>query len=74
MYEGQLVSYVKCEECGYESTNTDKYLDLSLPIKNNPSGSDPSYPSTNTSLEMALETFMRPELLEGNNKYDCQQC
>lgn len=75
LYEGQLVSYVRCDECGYESKHSDKYLDLSLPIKNNPTGSDRnSSASTNTSLEMALESFMRPEYLEGDNKYECQQC
>ena len=30
--------------------------------------------TTNSSLEMALENFMRPEYLEGDNKYECQQC
>ncbi len=61
------MSYVKCEECGYESTNSDKYLDLSLPIKNNPNSSDPNLATTNTSLEMALENFMKPEYLEEDN-------
>ncbi len=60
---------MKCEECGYESVNVDKFLDLSLPIKNNPNSSDPSLATTNTSLEMALENYMRPEYLEGDNKY-----
>jgi ubiquitin carboxyl-terminal hydrolase 47 len=69
LYEGLLVSYVKCAECGYESNNIDKYLDLSLPIKNNPNSSDAGLVSTNKSLEMALENFMRPENLDGDNQY-----
>jgi hypothetical protein len=54
--------------------NIDKYLDLSLPIKNNPNSSDPKLATTNTSLEMALESFMRPENLDGDNKYECHSC
>ena len=61
------MSYVKCSECSFESVNVDKYLDLSLPIKNNPTSTDPSLCTTNSSLEMALENFMRPEYLEGDN-------
>jgi len=63
LYEGEMISYVKCSECGYESRNTDRYMDLSLPIKND----HDKMPATNTSLEMALENFLRPEKLEGDN-------
>ena len=66
------MSYVRCDECGYESTNIDHYLDLSLPIKN--STGDPTLATTNTSLEMAVENFLRPEHLDGNNQYNCDAC
>lgn len=67
LYRGQLVSYVRCELCGFESASVDAYLDLSLPIKNNPS--DPRLCTSNCSLEMALENYLRPERLEGDNQY-----
>jgi len=56
-----LASYVKCEECGHESTSVDKYMDLSLPIR--------SDQLRNSSLEMALENYIKPERLEGDNQY-----
>ena len=28
----------------------------------------------NTSLEMALENYMKPEKLTDNNQYDCPEC
>ena len=62
MYQGVLVSYVKCEECGYESNRDDKFLDLSLPIKN-----EFGTGVLNSSLEMAIENYLKPERLEGEN-------
>jgi len=44
---------------------------LSLPIKNNPTSQDPNLCTTNSSLEMAIENFMRPEKLDGDNQYQC---
>lgn len=55
-------------ECGYESQNENKFLDLSLAIRNEGSS------LINSSLEMALESFMRTELLEGSNQYSCEVC
>ena len=62
-----MESYVHCEECGFDSVSRDLFLDLSIPIKNNPTSSDPSLCLINSSLEMALENYMRPERLEGDN-------
>ena len=28
----------------------------------------------NSSVEMALENYIKPEMLEGNNQYMCQDC
>jgi ubiquitin carboxyl-terminal hydrolase 47 len=67
LYQGEYVSYVKCLSCGHESQSVDKYMDISLPIKNNPTSTDMGLASTNTSLEMALENFMRPEYLTTDN-------
>jgi ubiquitin carboxyl-terminal hydrolase 47 len=47
-------------------------MDLSLPVKNNPDSSGIS--STNKSVEAALEKYMKPERLEGDNQYMCSNC
>ncbi|CDW75353.1 ubiquitin carboxyl-terminal hydrolase [Stylonychia lemnae] len=78
LYQGEIESYVKCEECGYESINQDKYLDLTLPIRNEDQFGQNAQSKTkarnSTSLEMALEIFLKPERLDGDNQYNCSQC
>ena len=44
-------------------------MDLSLPIKN-----EFGTGVLNSSLEMALENYIKPEKLEGDNKYMCDTC
>ena len=61
-YEGVVQSYVKCLECGYESARPDRYQDLSLPIKN-----EFGTGVLNSSVEMALENYIKPEILSGDN-------
>lgn len=68
-YEGLSQSYVKCHECGYESTQHDRFQDLSLPIRN-----EFGTGVINSSVEMALENYIKPELLSGENAYYCSQC
>ncbi len=33
LYQGEMKDYVKCKECGTESSRTDKYLDIPLVIR-----------------------------------------
>ena len=68
IYEGFSSEYVKCTECGYESSNKAKFLDIQLPI------SDPFTKTSNSSVESALENYLKPEVLTGDNKYECQKC
>ena len=68
LYEGKTSSVIKCLECNNKSINTDTYMDLSLPIMNIFEGIH------NKSLEMALMNFIKPEKLEGDNKYFCEKC
>lgn len=68
LFEGETESVVKCLECNYESINKEKFLDLSLPIRNE---FDNIY---NTSLEMALLNLIKEEHLEKTNQYFCSQC
>jgi hypothetical protein len=34
LYEGSLIGYTKCMECGYESQRIENFLDINLSIKN----------------------------------------
>jgi len=69
LYQGEMTSYVQCKECGNESLNSDKFLDISLPIRN-----EFGTGVVNSSLEMALENYLKPDLLEGSNQYECSKC
>ena len=68
LYEGRYADYVKCLKCSSESIREDKFLDLSLTIRNK---FENVY---NDSVEKALYNFVRPEFLTGNNKYFCENC
>ena len=57
---------MRCEECKYESTREETFLDISLPILN-----EYGTGVMNSSVEMAFENYMKPEKLEGNNQYNC---
>jgi ubiquitin carboxyl-terminal hydrolase 47 len=44
-------------------------MDLSLPIKN-----EFGTGVLNSSVEMALENYIKPEKLDGSNQYQCETC
>ena len=68
LYQGKTQSIIRCCECGYKSFNNDTFMDLSLPIMNMFEG------IYNKSLEMAFMNFIKPENLDGDNKYFCEKC
>mmetsp|Transcript_32739 Transcript_32739/g.56995 ORF Transcript_32739/g.56995 Transcript_32739/m.56995 type:complete len:1043 (+) Transcript_32739:920-4048(+) len=68
LYEGVLHDYVKCLNCGTESRREDKFLDVSLTVKNI---FDKVY---NDSVEKALENYLKAEFLNGDNRYMCEIC
>jgi hypothetical protein len=57
-----MVSYVRCEECQVESAREEKFLDISLPIRN-----EFGTGVQNSSVEMAVENYLKPEKLDGDN-------
>jgi ubiquitin C-terminal hydrolase len=59
---GETVSYVKCMQCGYTSEKKIPYRVLQLPIENL------------ETLDDCLSNYIKPELLDGPNRYFCQQC
>lgn len=68
LYQGELKDYVRCQECGHESSRADKYLDIPLVIK----GFGES--KAIKSVEEALFKFVEPEVLSGDNQYSCEKC
>ncbi|KAJ8928112.1 hypothetical protein NQ314_019338 [Rhamnusium bicolor] len=68
LYEGKMLDYVKCLDCGTEKSREDTFLDIPLPVR--PFGSTVAY----NSVEEALRAFVQPETLDGNNQYHCEKC
>ncbi|KAM9207969.1 ubiquitin carboxyl-terminal hydrolase 36-like [Leptosomus discolor] len=62
IFGGYLRSRVKCLACKSVSDTYDSYLDLPLEI------------GEATNLVQALELFVKPDLLGGENAYMCAQC
>ncbi|XVF79313.1 hypothetical protein PTKIN_Ptkin14bG0211400 [Pterospermum kingtungense] len=62
IFGGALQSQVKCLGCGGESNKVDEIMDISLDILNS------------SSLKEAMHKFFQPEVLDGNNKYKCENC
>lgn len=68
LYEGKMLDYVRCLECGTEKSREDTFLDIPLPVR--PFGSAVSY----NSVDEALRAFVQPETLDGSNQYHCEKC
>ena len=68
LYQGQMIDYVKCLYCKYESRREDTFQDIALAIK--PFGATKTFGS----VDEALADFVKPETLDGNNQYHCQKC
>lgn len=62
IFGGLLQSQVKCLSCSTESNKLDEIMDLTLDIVRL------------SSLSEALCRFFQPEVLDGENKYRCDQC
>ncbi|KAJ6659772.1 hypothetical protein lerEdw1_018488 [Lerista edwardsae] len=62
IFGGYLRSRVKCMNCKGVSDTFDPYLDIPLEIK------------TAQSVNKALEQFVKPEQLDGENAYKCSKC
>ncbi|XP_046669066.1 ubiquitin carboxyl-terminal hydrolase 47-like isoform X1 [Homalodisca vitripennis] len=68
LYQGKMIDYVKCLECGKEKSREDTFLDIPLPVR--PFGSTVAYGS----VEEAVRAFVQPETLDGANQYFCEAC
>lgn len=61
IFGGALLSQVKCLACKGESNKTDEIMDICLDL------------FQSSSLKDALARFFHPEVLDGNNKYNCSK-
>ncbi|RWW79299.1 hypothetical protein BHE74_00012432 [Ensete ventricosum] len=59
IFGGALLSQVKCLACKGESNKSDEIMDICLDL------------FQSSSLKDALARFFHPEVLDGNNKYNC---
>ncbi|XP_060950737.1 ubiquitin carboxyl-terminal hydrolase 42 [Limanda limanda] len=62
VFGGYLRSRVKCLNCNAVSDTFDPFLDITLEIK------------MASSVSKALEQFVKPEQLDGENSYKCTKC
>jgi hypothetical protein len=67
LYGGEMVDYLRCLDVDYQSERVDKFLDFSVAIV--PFGASTAM----RSLTECIEMFLRPEILDGDNKYYAEQ-
>ena len=61
IFNGSILSTVKCRVCSFESKKVDPILDIALDIKNCPN------------LKTAFSIYTKKELLSGGNRYFCER-
>jgi ubiquitin C-terminal hydrolase len=64
LFTGMFCSVVECKECNTRSRSYDLFTTIS--IETSVSGK--------TNLEQCLKDFSKPELLNGDNQYECEEC
>ena len=85
LYEGQILSSVKCDGCDHISEKIDNFQDISLPVKRtekveNGQNGDKFERSNGKNeikvncLENAISDFLMPEKLAHDNMYFCNKC
>lgn len=58
LFEGKMISYIKCKNIDYKSTRTETFYDIQLNIKGW------------TNIYESFKDYIAPEILDGDNKYD----
>jgi len=58
LFEGKMISYIRCKNVDYKSTRTESYYDIQLNIKGK------------KTIEESFADYVQTETLEGDNKYD----
>lgn len=68
IFQGQYKSRLCCNKCGKTSTTYNPFMYLTLPVKVKSSGRQPQ------TLTSCLNAFVEPELMEGDNAWNCPNC
>jgi ubiquitin carboxyl-terminal hydrolase 47 len=68
LFKGSVDDYLRCRSCEKGRSHLDIVLDLSLNIK--PWGSTVAFQS----IEEAMQNFVEPEVLDGDNSVQCSSC
>ena len=58
LFEGKMISYVRCKNLDYKSTRTESFYDIQLNIKGK------------KTIEESFADYIQTETLDGDNKYD----
>jgi len=58
LFEGKMVSYIRCKNVDYKSTRTESFYDIQLNIKGK------------KTIEESFTDYVQTETLDGDNKYD----
>jgi len=58
LFEGKMISFIRCKNVDYKSTRTESYYDIQLNIKGK------------KSIEESFADYVQTETLDGDNKYD----
>lgn len=69
IFRGVFAYGTKCMRCNRVSRREEDFMDLNLPIIRNEKNS-----SKEITVEMLLEDYFKPEVMEGENKYQCGHC
>ncbi|KAF8937450.1 ubiquitin-specific protease doa4 [Haplosporangium gracile] len=68
IFQGQYKSQLCCSKCGKTSTTYNPFMYLTLPVKAKTSSRQPQ------TLTSCLNAFVEPELMEGDNAWNCPNC
>ncbi|CAG8507206.1 27736_t:CDS:2 [Gigaspora margarita] len=68
LFQGQFCNRLMCMTCGKTSTSFDVFMYLSLPIPTNIKN------FKRVDLEMCLKSFIKEEILDGNDAWNCPRC
>ncbi|CAG8441081.1 8870_t:CDS:2 [Scutellospora calospora] len=68
LFQGQFCNRLMCMTCGKTSTTFDVFMYLSLPLPTNSKNKVP------IDLETCLKSFIKEEILDGNDAWNCPRC
>ena len=78
LFGGQILSHLKCGECGASRRKTESFFDISLPIDSREfflkKRKRKKKDGVNCTIEDAIKNFTAPERLENGERWMCPHC